>query len=135
MASFGENLKKIRKEKGLSQDRLAELMDTTRVFVSMYERELRKPKQETIERFASALDCDIWDLEESFTPYELREHTEKEIKEDQQSFLETVFDSLNELGRDKVIDYAFDLRHNPKYNKRTNPNNNKLYPYEKKDSE
>ena len=52
---FGKNLKKYRKEAGLSQQQLADRIGTTHALVSSYERGQRTPKMETVMKFALAL--------------------------------------------------------------------------------
>ena len=44
--SFGENLKTVRKEKQLSQEELAELLDVSRQSVSKWEQDLGYPEVE-----------------------------------------------------------------------------------------
>ena len=46
--SFGENLKTIRKQKGLSQEALAELLDVSRQSVSKWEQDLGYPEAEKL---------------------------------------------------------------------------------------
>lgn len=49
---FGQILAKLRKEKGLSQYKLAELMNFSRGQIANYEQGSREPDFETLERFA-----------------------------------------------------------------------------------
>lgn len=55
MLSFGENLKSIRAERGISQGELAELIGMHATHVSRYERDLTQPTLEVIRRMAQAL--------------------------------------------------------------------------------
>ena len=54
-ARFGEVVRKVRSERGLSQEKLAELADLDRTFVSMIERGKRHPTLETANSLAEAL--------------------------------------------------------------------------------
>lgn len=62
MSTFGENLKRIRKDKGLTQEQLADLIGVSSVYVVTYEKDKRKPKPDTIKKFAAALGCSYSDL-------------------------------------------------------------------------
>ncbi|MBO8138365.1 MAG: helix-turn-helix domain-containing protein [Desulfotomaculum sp.] len=52
MASFGERLAQLRKEKGLSQSRLASLLKLGQSTIAMYERNKREPDTATINKLA-----------------------------------------------------------------------------------
>lgn len=53
---LAENIKRIRVEKNLSQEKLAEECDLHRTYISLIEREKRNVSIDTIERIAEALD-------------------------------------------------------------------------------
>jgi transcriptional regulator with XRE-family HTH domain len=52
---FGEVLRELRTEKGLSQEKLGELSNLDRTYVSLLERGLRQPSLSTIFSLAKAL--------------------------------------------------------------------------------
>jgi transcriptional regulator with XRE-family HTH domain len=57
MASkFGDNLKKIRIEKNVSQQELADLINTHSTHISRYERNLAAPSIDVVKKIAEALD-------------------------------------------------------------------------------
>lgn len=56
------NLKRLRIERGLSQERTAELADFHRTYVSQVERCITNISIDGIERLAFALDVDVLDL-------------------------------------------------------------------------
>ncbi len=56
------NLKRIRKERGLSQEQLAEEIDTSRKSICAYESCVSFPSPEMIDRIASVLDVSVADL-------------------------------------------------------------------------
>lgn len=60
--SIGKNIKKNRKNKGLTQKQLAERMGVTPQMISAYEKDLRLPKTETLQRIADALCIDVTNL-------------------------------------------------------------------------
>ena len=53
------NLRRLRKERGLSQEELADRSDLNRNYVGMIEREENAPTVDAIEQLADALDVDV----------------------------------------------------------------------------
>lgn len=74
MGSFGENLKKIRMEKKMSQDEMAALLGTSKQVISRYENDLRSPKVSVVGEFAQKLGVTVGVLtgEERPLPSNLR---------------------------------------------------------------
>ncbi len=64
-SSFSQNLARIRKEKGLSQKKLAESTSLTQRMISYYENEATKPPIDNIEAIAKALNIKLHDLIET----------------------------------------------------------------------
>jgi transcriptional regulator with XRE-family HTH domain len=62
--SFGARLQKIRKEKGHSQEQLAEISGLHRTYISSLERGSRNPTLATLYVIANALDMTISSLME-----------------------------------------------------------------------
>lgn len=60
--TIGERIRKARKEAGLTQAQLAEILGISYVGVSQWESGKRNPKFETLEKIASALHVQIVDL-------------------------------------------------------------------------
>ncbi len=56
---LGENLKRIRSEKNITQSKLAEILDVDRSFVSNIENGKTNPTLSTITKLAKALDVQI----------------------------------------------------------------------------
>jgi len=59
---FGRNVAKVRAERGLSQDQLAEKADLDRTYVSGIQRGVRNPGIKTVLRIAHALNVTVGDL-------------------------------------------------------------------------
>lgn len=59
---LGEMIKKMRIEKGLKQDELAEKTGISRVSLGFYERNQRQPTMESVGKIAAALGVSIYDL-------------------------------------------------------------------------
>ena len=57
-----DNIKRIRKEKGISQEKLAEACNTATSYIGLMEIYRNVPKLSTIERIAEALDVDPLEL-------------------------------------------------------------------------
>lgn len=53
MGTIGENIKRLRIENGMTQEQLAEELNTTKSAISKYELDKRQPRYETIERIAA----------------------------------------------------------------------------------
>lgn len=60
--TVGEKIKKIRKEKALSQKYLANKLGITPVMISQYENGKRKPKFETLRKIADVLEVDVMEF-------------------------------------------------------------------------
>lgn len=60
--AVGENIRKIRHKKGLTQKQLGELCNMNEANVRKYELGKANPKIETIEKFAKALQCSVDEL-------------------------------------------------------------------------
>lgn len=59
---MNNNIKAIRLERGLTQEKLAEILNTTHVTISRYEKNNRGMTLHVLERVAKALNCSIVDL-------------------------------------------------------------------------
>ena len=64
--TVGENIRKIRKEKGLTQKQLGKLCQMNEVQIRQYELGKANPKIETVDRIASALGVRIIDIMEQY---------------------------------------------------------------------
>lgn len=62
--SFAENLKQIRKEKNISQEKLAELLDVSRQAVSKWEQGIGYPEVEKLLLLSKELDISLDSLME-----------------------------------------------------------------------
>lgn len=59
---LADNLKRIRSERGLSQEKLAEIVDLHRTYISGIERGMRNVSLRNIEKIVEALDVGVVDL-------------------------------------------------------------------------
>lgn len=60
--SIGENIKKLRKNKGLSQKQLAEILNLSEITIRRYEKSSNIPTIETLDKIAIALDVPLNEL-------------------------------------------------------------------------
>lgn len=62
LKKFGERVREIRKEKGISQEQLASLADLHRTYIGMIERAEKNITLINVEKIAKALDIEIKNL-------------------------------------------------------------------------
>lgn len=79
--TLAENIKRIRKEKGLTQKKLGELCGINESNIRKYESGKQNPKIETIEKIANALQCPV---------YELRRTPQTPAEEEQYKILDII---------------------------------------------
>lgn len=100
MSSFGDNLKKIRKEKGITQAALASAVGVNRRAIVSYEKEDRYPRTHDIyEKMAAYLGCTVDDLvKESNLPSDIQEEPGTPDAENEQ-FIEEAAQKYGPRGR------------------------------------
>ena len=64
MTTIGENIKRIRKEKGLSQKELGQKLGVSQQMIGQYEKSNAVPKLETLQKIADALDVPLSELDD-----------------------------------------------------------------------
>lgn len=128
--NFSETLYTIRKQKKLSQKKLAEIANVSQASINYWEKGQRTPSIDAIEKLANALDVSTSQL--LGTDYMIDDgfiftfDDENELKEvgmkkivvpTKRKTLLDAFSQLNADGQDKVIEYTEDILENPKYKK------------------
>ena len=101
---FGQNLKTIRKERNLTQEQLAEIIEVETGFVGMIETGKRAPSFETLQKITEKLDVsysDLFDLKDNSTPNTLQKLILKEIKNEDAKTLNYILKSVKELKKYK----------------------------------
>lgn len=133
MATTGEKIKRIRKEKGLTQKQLAELCNPPMAdsAIRRYENDKAKPKLETIRRIARALDTplpELADFSELFWN-SLPEPTKDDLENLDDLIISDIrldvkeqglihsYRTLNDTGQDKAIEQVELLTKIPEYQK------------------
>jgi transcriptional regulator with XRE-family HTH domain len=98
---FAKNLRENRRKCGLTQAKLAEMAGVSTHYVALIELARNIPKVETIERFAKALDIEIYEL------FTLPLSPELEIKKIHRSIAADLKDIIKEAITD-AIEEAFE---------------------------
>ncbi|MBR1372845.1 helix-turn-helix transcriptional regulator [bacterium] len=123
----GMNIKKARKNKGLKQKELANLIGFSESSISKYEQGLITIPPGVLEKIAKVLDVplvEIYDWDEEFNPNgilakEVRIYEEiSEVFGKDTEKLISDYNLLNSEGKTKACDYVSDLTINPKYKKK-----------------
>lgn len=84
---FKDMLKYLREQKGLSQEKLAELTQLSKSAISMYENGNREPKFETLETLADFFNVDMNTLLDKNPDTPLTPRDERQIAEDLEKML------------------------------------------------
>ena len=132
--TFGENVKKIRESKGLSQRILGEKMNVTQQTIAQYEKLTDLPKIATVRRIADALEVDISELYDNPMKQTAREVARDHIvkttetinaainkriesysPDEEREYLLSNYDSVNDEGKQKIVEYSEDIASNEKY--------------------
>lgn len=79
MIGYGEKIKNLRKERGLTQEELADMLNIGRSALSLYEIEARQPDPETLKNIAKALNVST-DFLLGITNTEVQRISEEEPK-------------------------------------------------------
>ena len=88
MSRFGENLRKIRNERGMSQDEMATLLGTSKQVISRYENGQRNPKVSVAQDYADRLGVSIGFLTGDTTGEEEIEELKSSVTEAQRKLRE-----------------------------------------------
>lgn len=128
--NFSETLYTIRKQKKLSQKKLAEIANVSQASINYWEKGQRTPSIEAIEKLANALDVptsqllgEDYMIDDGFIFTFDNENDLKEVGQKKLIFptkrktLLDAFSQLNTDGQDKVIEYTEDILENSKYKK------------------
>ena len=113
--TFGENLKALRKERGLTQEEFAKQSGVSRSAIGMYESGKREPSFETLELFSDFFNVDMNKLlgqeppaappsaQEAAEPYKAPLTKRDELTEHEREHIE-LYRELDERGRNAVDD-------------------------------
>ena len=111
--TIGENIKRVRKEKGLTQKQLAEILGVTQQMIGSYENSDREPKLNSLSKIAKALDVDVWELIE-FNSIDIDENVTS-VNDNNKKTLDSYYNELNEKGQEKAVEQVELLTKIPEY--------------------
>lgn len=127
MNTIGERLKSLRKEQGMSQKTLGELLGVSQQMITQYETGKRTPKLDTIKNIAKVLDVSVNNLLAD-GEYEFIENLKEKLNDERYEYLKNsrkpeyyeslLFDSfskLNTAGKKKSIEQVELLTKIPEY--------------------
>lgn len=120
--TIGQNIQMLRKEAGLTQKELAEKIVVAPITIQQYERDVREPSFETIEKIATALGVEWIDV---FAVDGKREVQKQRKKSDdfteKESQLLSHFRNLNDNGQTVAVERVQELTQIPAYQRRAEP--------------
>ena len=120
--TIGQNIQMLRKEAGLTQKELAEKIVVAPITIQQYERDVREPSFETIEKIATALGVEWIDV---FAVDGKREVQKQRKKSDdfteKESQLLSHFRNLNDNGQTVAVERVQELAQIPAYQRRADP--------------
>lgn len=115
--NIGENIKKMRQFRKLTQKELANKLGKTQQFIGKLEKNLNSPNFSTLLDIAVALEIPLdmlLDISPSDTAYFIRAMPD-DFDLDKVNTLMDYFDMLNDLGQDKAIERVEELTEIKKY--------------------
>ena len=124
MDAIGERIKEARQERGLSQEELAQIINSTKSAISRYESGKRQPRIEQLKSIASALDVDVnwlmngYTLEQRYQVWKekvSRRFEEADAWKKGKDRLNVAFDSLNNSGQQEAVKRVEELTEVPRY--------------------
>ena len=111
LTAYGKTLKRIRKQRGLTQDGLAELLNTSKQVISRYENGQRSPKVSIVGEYAERLGVPITDLTDD--EQTAATSSNPDILSSREHELVAIYRDLNEQGQATLIGTARGLAANP----------------------
>ena len=112
--TVGENIRRIRKEKGLTQKQLGERLNMTQSAIGQFENDKTSPKIETVEKIASALGVNIVEIMEQFTIEQYKTTSEyqklEKLVQAQEGIIAILIDIYGKV-EDKYLEGKYDSGH------------------------
>ena len=128
MSELGENIKRERLKRGMTQSELASILGVSDITVSRYETGQREPNMDMLFKISDVLNIGLdalagITLNDDFDDPNYQSVLEDMAKEDivyndrRIEKLINDFDTVNETGKKKILSYSDDIASNPKYTK------------------
>ena len=106
--TFSDISKALRKEKGLSQVKLAEALHVSKACISMIEVGINEPTANTLIKYADFFQCStdyLLGREDDFGNVVIQGETNAPLSPDEQELLK-IYQSLSPAHRSQVLEYA-----------------------------
>lgn len=114
--SLGQNIQMLRKEAGLTQAELSKKIDVSPITIQQYERGVREPNLDTIEKIAKALGVEFIDVLAIGTIQgQSKSRTENAAITEKESKLLSHFRNLNNNGQTVAVERVQELAQIPAY--------------------
>lgn len=148
-----ENIKRIRKEKGITQQNLADLIGKGKSTVQKYELGITCPPLDVIRKICVALDCDFHDIVQSDPPHQSTQEsrrqveklmgqesgyldapipTEQEETEKRVQRVRAAFDAMSQDGQEEATRRVEELSRLPEYQKKESPSLSSLWGFDRR---
>lgn len=105
----GDRIKQVRIKVGMTQAELAKRLGVTPQAISQYERGIKKPKIGTLRKIATALNCNVGDLDNSLptiyvdTLLSQNPELEKNFSDAAKNMMQTLYGTTDEWEAKKII--------------------------------
>lgn len=107
---IGENIRKIRREKGLTQKQLGELCGINESNIGKYERGKQDPKTETLNKIAKALSVDVTEF---YTGGKVLDATKNMVSFDSRkisdAIIQALYSSVDDVYLENLLTYFLKL--------------------------
>lgn len=115
---IAENIKRLRREKKMTQQELADKINVQRTSISKYEKGVTTPSLSQLKKIADVFNVDVNELFGNENIHVKIGYTPEEEEEEKRlSFIKDLSRHLNSEGQHQVIKYIVELYENPKYKK------------------
>lgn len=119
---FSKRLRYYLQLNDMKQNELAKRLGVGTTSVYNWCNGIKSPRMDKVDAMCKIFNCSRSDLMEENAP-------QKRIDRQKEDILLKAYNSLNDTGKDKVVDYANDLSQNPAYSAKTIPLHENPDPY------
>lgn len=120
--NIGDNMRNIRKRKGMTLQQLADILGCSQQNISQYESGKRTPKLETLQKMAAALEVSLFDLVDKEELINTKSRIKRQIENGTISMLPSSlldnYSKLNDIGKHEAEKRVEELTEIPRYIKK-----------------
>lgn len=122
---IGDNMRNIRKRKGMTLQQLADILGCSQQNISQYESGKRTPKLETLQKMAAALEVSLFDLVDKEELINTKSRIKRQIENGTISMLPSSlldnYSKLNDIGKHEAEKRVEELTEIPRYTQKEGP--------------